>query len=102
VDAAEAVRHALGGVVEELATNLILLDAGVHAARKEQDTSGTEYQSIGSGVEDCIDMGVEVYADKGSLREQHLEPSDLAEGVKVVNSHEIAGLIKEAWTSMIF
>jgi sulfur relay (sulfurtransferase) DsrF/TusC family protein len=35
VDAAEAVRHALGGVIEELAVRLILLDAGVHA--------GTEY-----------------------------------------------------------
>ena len=100
--ASEAVRHALGGVVEEMQTSLVLLDAGVYAAKKDQDTSGTEYQSIGEGVGDCIDMGVDVYADKNSMKEQGIEPADMLEGVKALGSSDIAGIVKEAGTVMIF
>lgn len=102
VSAAEAVRHALGGVIEELTTDLILLDAGVNAARKAQDTSGTEYQNIGSGISDCIDMGVNVYTDRVSMRQEHLDDKNIVEGVNIVDSSEVAGLIKEADTTMIF
>ena len=102
VAAGEAIRHALGGITEGMAVKLILLDAGVNALRKGQDTSGTEYLSIESGIRDCIDMGVEVYADKLSIKEQHLEPSDLVDGVNVINSAEIAEIVKQAKTTMIF
>jgi predicted peroxiredoxin len=102
VDASEATRHALGGITEDMIARLILMDGGVNAARKGQVVSETEYASIEDGIKDCIDMGVEVYADKISVREQHLEPSDMVDGVKIVNSTEIAELIKEAKTTMIF
>jgi sulfur relay (sulfurtransferase) DsrF/TusC family protein len=101
--ASEAVRHALGGVVEEMQqVALVLLDAGVYAAKKDQDTSATEYQSIGEGIVDCLDMGVDVYADKNSMKEQGIEPANLLEGVKALGSSEVAGLIKDAGTVMIF
>jgi tRNA 2-thiouridine synthesizing protein C len=102
VDAAEAVRHALGGVTEEMDTSLVLLDSGVYAARKAQDTAGTEYESIGSGIGDCIDMDVKVYADKASLRAENLEETDLMEGVKVINSSEASTIVGEADKVMIF
>lgn len=103
VDASEAIRHALGGVTTgEMAVRLILLDAGVNAARKGQDTSSTEYLSIEAGVRDCIDMGVEVYVDEGSLKEQEVEVDDIIEGVVIENSSRIAGLVKESGTTMIF
>lgn len=102
VDASEAIRHALGGVTTgEMAVRLILLDAGVNAARKGQDTSSTEYLSIEAGVRDCIDMGVEVYVDKISL-DANLENNEIIDGVIIANSSEIAKLIKESDTTMIF
>jgi predicted peroxiredoxin len=101
-DASEAIRHALGGVTNDMNVRLILVDGGVHAAQKGQNISGTEYQSIEDEIKDCINMGVEVYADKISVREQHLEPSDMVDGVNVVNGTDIAELIKEARTTMIF
>ena len=102
VIASEAVRHALGGVVEEIQTSLVLLDSGVHSARVRQVTDETEYQSVGEGIGDCIDMGVEVYADKGSLSEQGIEPEDLIEGIKVLDGPEIDGIIRDSTTTMIF
>lgn len=47
-------------------------------------------------------MGVEVYADKVSLREQHVDVGDMVDGVKIVNGAEIAEAVKEAKTTMIF
>ncbi|MGD2079998.1 MAG: DsrE family protein [Nitrospirota bacterium] len=102
VDAAEAVRHALGGVSEEMDTRLVLFDSGVHAALKAQDASGTEYDSIGEGIGDCVDMDVKVYADKSSLREERLEEADLLEGVKVISGSEASDIVGGADKVMIF
>ncbi|RME65590.1 MAG: hypothetical protein D6778_06070 [Nitrospirae bacterium] len=102
IDAPEAIRHALGGVTKDMTVNLILLDGGAQAARKSQDTQGTEYQSIEDGIKDCIDMGVQVVVDRSSLKEEHLEVTDLVEGVKVLNSYELAELIKNSDTVMLF
>ncbi len=102
VDASEAIRHALGGVVEDIAVKLILVDGGVNAARKNQDTSDTEYMNAGEGIRDCIDMGVDVYADKVSLRDSHLEADEIEDGVVIASSHEIAELVKESDTTIIF
>ncbi len=102
INAAEAVRHALGGAADELGINLILVDSGVLLAKGGQDDTGTGFTNLGNTLKDCIDMGVGVYADRLSVREQHLEPKDIIDGVKVVNGTEIAGLVKEAKTTMIF
>ena len=102
VHAAEAVRHALGGVLEELTVRLVLLDKGVNAARKAQDTASTDYESIASAIGDCLDMDVEVYADEDSLASEHLDRADLVEGVKVVQSTSISGLIMESDQTLVF
>lgn len=102
VDASEAIRHALGGVTEDVAVNLILVDGGVNTVRKGQELSNTEYLSIESGIRDCIDMGVNVYVDKASLKKERLEIDEIIEGVIVVNNPKIAGLIEESDTTMIF
>lgn len=101
VDASEAIRHAMGGVTEGMTVRLILLSAGVNAVRKGQDTSDTEYLSIESGIRDCIDMGVEVYVDKVSL-DANLQDNDIIDGVIIANSPEIARLIKESDTTILF
>jgi len=102
VDAAEAIRHALGGVSEDMSVKLILLNGGVFAAKKGQDVSSTQYSSVEEGIRDCIAMGVEVFVDKGSMKEHQLEPEQLIDGVTVANSYEIAEIIKSTDTVMIF
>ena len=102
INAAEAVRHAMGGAADELAVSLVLVDGGVLLARKGQDDAGTGFTNLEGALKDCIDMGVEVYADKVSLREQHVDAGDMVDGVKIVNGAEIAEAVKEAKTTMIF
>lgn len=102
INAAEAVRHAMGGASDELNIALILVDAGVLLAKKGQDDSGTGFINLEGVVRDCIDMGIAVHADKASLREQHLESGDIVDGVKIASAVEIAGLIEEAKTTMVF
>lgn len=102
INAAEAVRHAMGGAADELSVSLVLVDSGVLLARKGQDDTGTGFTNLEGALKDCIDMGVEVYADKVSLREQHVDAGDMVDGVKIVNDAEIAETVKEAKTTMIF
>ncbi len=102
IEAPEAVRHALGAVTQNLATRLILLDGGVQAARKNQDTSDTAYLSVENGINDCIDMGAEVYADEASLREEGLAAGDIVEGVISKSAAAIAEVINDSDTVMIF
>lgn len=102
VDAPEAIRHALGGITEDMSVKLILVDGGVNAARKRQDTSSTEYLNMEAGLVDCIDMGAEVYADKASLKEEGLEGKDVVDGVIIAGSSDIAEIIANTDTTMIF
>ena len=102
INAAEAVRHAMGGAADELTVDLILVDSGVLLAKKGQDDTDTGFTNLEGTLKDCIDMGVEVYADKASVREQHLESADIVDGVKLASAAEIAELMQEAKTTMIF
>jgi len=102
INAAEAVRHAMGGVGAEFAVSLVLVDGGVLLAKKGQDGTGTGFTNLGETLRDCIEMGVEVFADKGSIREQHLETEDIVDKVKIENTIQIAELIQEAKTTLIF
>lgn len=102
VDAPEAIRHALGGITEDILVNLVLIDGGVNAARKGQDVSNTEYSCIEEEIRDCIDMGVEVFADRVSLRDEGLDQQELIEGVRVISGPEMAELLSSADVTMIF
>jgi predicted peroxiredoxin len=102
INAAEAVRHALGAVSFEMSVDLILVDGGVLLAKKGQDDAGTGFTNLESTLKDCLEMGVSVYADVASLRAQRVASNDLVENVKLVGSKEIAGLLKEAKSTMIF
>jgi sulfur relay (sulfurtransferase) DsrF/TusC family protein len=102
VDASEAIRHALGGVTDDMEVKLLLLGGGVHAARKGQDASQTEYLNAGDGIQDCIDMGVAVYADEASLKREKLNDDCIIEGVTITNGAEIADIISNTDTTMIF
>jgi predicted peroxiredoxin len=102
INAAEAVRHALGAVSFEMTADLILVDGGVLLARKGQDDTGTGFTNLESTLKDCIEMGVGVYADLPSLKAQRVEATDLIDSIKLVGPAEIAQMIKEAKSTMIF
>jgi predicted peroxiredoxin len=102
INAAEAVRHALGAVSQELSVDLILLEGGVLLAKKGQDDRGTGFTNLESTLKDCIDMGVAVYADTASLKARGVAAADLVDNVKIVGAKEIAGIVKDATSTMIF
>lgn len=102
VDAAEAVRHALGGATQDVTVNLLLLAGGVNAARKGQTIRGTEYASIEDAVRDCMDMGVNVACDRGSLGEESLSEDGIIDGVSILDGPEIAAVISRSGTTMVF
>ena len=102
VEAAEAVRHALGGITEDLPVKMLLIDGGVNAARKGQDMSDTGYASVEEGIRDCIDMGAEVYADALSLKLHSLSAGDVIESVQIIDSRAISAIIGESAHVMIF
>ena len=102
INAAEAVRHARGAVSSEINVALILVDGGVLLAKKGQDESATGFTNLGDSLRDCIEMGVSVYADIASLKAKGVASSDLLVNVKPVGWKEIAGLIKDAESTMIF
>jgi len=102
INAAEAVRHALGAVSFEMGVDLILMDGGVLLAKKGQDDTGTGFTNLEGALKDCIEMGVAVYADDYSLKTQRVGLSDVVDGAKVVSGKEIAELVKQAKSTMIF
>jgi tRNA 2-thiouridine synthesizing protein D len=102
INAAEAVRHALGATSGELSVDLILVDGGVLLAKKGQDDTGTGFTNLEGALKDCVEMGVAVYADTVSLRTQGVPSNEVVENIKLVGAKEIAGLLKEAKATMIF
>jgi tRNA 2-thiouridine synthesizing protein D len=102
INAAEAMRHAMGGLAGELHVDIILVDSGVLLARRGQDVTGTGFTNLGGALKNCIDSDLAVYADRTSLSELHLEASDIIEGVKIVDAPDIAELVKRARATMIF
>ncbi len=102
VDASEALRHALGGVTDDMEVKLLLICGGVNAARKGQDASQTEYLNAEEGIQDCIDLGVAVYADDASLMREGIGKDGLVEGVTISSRAEIADIIAKTDTTMIF
>ncbi len=102
INAAEAVRHALGAVSGDMTVSLVLLDGGVQLARKGQDDTGTGFTNLEATLKDCAEMGVEVLADDLSLIEYGIKKEDIVEGVKAASDSDIAQTLKTAETTMIF
>ena len=102
ISAAEAVRHALGAASGDIKASLILVDGGVLLSRKGQDDTETGFTNLESTLKDCIELGVEVFADNLSLIEHSLKKEDILEGVEVVDESDIAAVLKKADTAMIF
>jgi sulfur relay (sulfurtransferase) DsrF/TusC family protein len=102
INAAEAVRHALGAVAEDLEVSFLLTDGGVFLALKEQETGSTGFMNLGVSLSDCVDMGVSVYANSPSIEHANLNISDLVDGVQVIEEKEASNLIGESDQVIIY
>lgn len=102
VNAAEAVRHALGAAVNDLSVDMILVDGGILLAKKGQDDAGTGLPGLEGSLRDCLEMGISVYADESSLRAQRVLREDLMEGIQYTTGDAIAAGIKNAKATILF
>lgn len=102
IEAAEAVRHALGAVSAELAVRLLLVDGGVLLARSGQETAGGGLTNLGETLQDCLQMGVTVYAEEASLQEHAVAPAGMIAGVQIVPGGTIAEQIASADATLLF
>lgn len=102
INAAEAVRHALGAASDGSKVSLVLLDGGVLLAKKGQDDSGTGFTNLESTLKDCIDMGIAVYADNLAMIAHDVREEELPEGIQVKDEAGLAVLLKTADATMIF
>ncbi len=102
IQAAEAVRHAMGALSEDIEVTLVLVDDGVFLTKKGQDVGNSGYTDLAEAVTDLMDMGCDVLVEKVSLREVGLDTDDILDNIKVVNGYEISETVKEADKTMIF
>ncbi len=102
IDAPEAIRHALGGINDDVSVNLVFVGTGVNAARRDQEISGPNYLSVEDGIRDCRDMGVAVFAEAKSLDDEQISDKNLIEGVQRAGFDKIGEVLKASGTVMIF
>lgn len=102
MNAAEAVRHALGAVGEEFEVSMILTDGGVLLALKGQNMGNTGFTNLGHSLQDCVDRAINVYAENDSLTQAQLTDKDLIRGIKVIGSREVSDLLNEADQTLIY
>ncbi|MCL4370829.1 MAG: DsrE family protein [Chloroflexi bacterium] len=109
IDAAEAIRHAAGGLNFKVPTTLLLMEDGVFVARRDQRPEGIGYLSLSRALEEYLarrgkdqdgeEIGGRVVVHAPSARERGLTPDDLIAGVRVVDEAESARLLAgSGWT----
>lgn len=101
INAAEAVRHAGAASGFDYEATLYLIDSGVYAAKKNQETADTGFSGIGESLE-LLSDGMDVYACQNSLTKYGLKQGDLIDGIKTDDGSILKQVIKEAQTVMIF
>ena len=102
INAAEAVRHAIGAFNNEMKVSLILIDGGILLARKGQDNGNTGFTNLEGVLKAIINMEVEVFAENLSLIEHNVKQEDMVDGVTIVDIDEISALLKKAAATLIF
>ncbi|MHB1131551.1 MAG: DsrE family protein [Chloroflexota bacterium] len=105
INASEAVRHAAGGVTFGLATALILVEDGVEVARAVQRGERIGFTSLAAplgqytkqegSAADGSPLRGRVVAHGPALALRGLKPSDLVDGVEIVDDEGLARLLGE-------
>jgi sulfur relay (sulfurtransferase) DsrF/TusC family protein len=111
-DAAEAIRHAGGGLSFKLPTTLLLIEDGVFVARRDQRPEGLGYLSLSQALADYLaqraensegkEIAGQVVVHGPSARERGLGTDDLIAGVSVVEEAETAHLLAESGWTLVY
>ncbi len=99
INAAEAVRHALGAG-DDFKAILVLIDSGVYLAVMGQDMGSTGFSNLEEALGLVEDL--EISVDRSSLESRGLGEKDLIDGVKVIDSDVIIDIIKKSHSTIIF
>lgn len=112
IDAAEAIRHAGGGLSFQVPTTLLLMEDGVFMARREQRPEALGYLSLSRALEDYLsrraqgkdgaEIAGEVVVHGPSVRERGLAPEDLISGTKVVEEVEAARMMADGGWTLVY
>ncbi len=95
LDYYEGTRVAAGLIEHKL--RILYTGEGVYAATKTSDKKLT-----GQFLSDLPDLGVELYADVGAMRERGIADSDLASAIVPADAQKITQLASEAEASLVF
>ncbi|MCL4532458.1 MAG: DsrE family protein [Actinobacteria bacterium] len=112
IDAAEAIRHAAGGLNFKVPTTLLLMEDGVFVARREQLPEGIGYLSLSRALEEYLarrgrgqegeEIAGRVVVHAPSARERGLSPDDLIAGVSMVEEGESARLLADSGWTLVY
>ncbi len=112
IDAAEAIRHAGGGLSFQVPTTLLLMEDGVFIARRDQRPEEIGYLSLSRALEEYLvrrvkgpegrEIGGQVVVHGPSARERGLAPEDLIAGSRVVEEAETARLLAESGWTLVY
>ena len=112
IDAAEAIRHAAGGLNFKVPTTLLLMEDGVFVARREQRPEGIGYLSLPRALEEYLarrgrgqegeEISGRVAVHAPSARERGLAPEELIEGVSMVEGAESARLLAGGGWTLVY
>jgi sulfur relay (sulfurtransferase) complex TusBCD TusD component (DsrE family) len=95
LDYYEGTRVATGLIEHKL--KILYTGDGVYAATKVSDKKLT-----GQFLSDLPDLGVELYADVGAMRERGIADSDLISSILPADARKITELASEAEASLVF
>ncbi len=102
IHAAEAIRH-MGGALEALQTNVLLVDDGVYVARDGQDAGSTGWTSLVAPLAKGMAKGARVYLHTPSAQARGLLTDEhFVIGVEPVDDAGVARLLTESDLVMVY
>ena len=112
IDAAEAIRHAAGGLSFQVPTTLLLVEDGVYVAKRGQQPEGVGYLSLSRALEEYLarrahdqeghEIAGRLVVHGPSARERGLSPEELVAGASVVEESETARLLAESGWTLVY
>ena len=92
-DAFAGLRLGLATIANGIETRVILLEDGVLAAKKDQNTEKIGMPSILDTINDLLSLDVKILCIEDHLGERGIEKQDLIEGINFIEEKEISNYL---------
>jgi tRNA 2-thiouridine synthesizing protein C len=100
---AEGFRTLMGVAVFEMEINVVFMDDGVYALKKNQRPEKLDMKPLGEGFPMLSEFEtVKIYVHDESLTERGLTPDDLVMPAEVINSVQVAQILDAAGAVLPF